>query len=378
MHHFSVVSKAHPRAVAVWWRGNVVQIADTIVDFDIYKSFLQRTLEETETMVLQKILLGVISMEQVENELGFAAITNLSLGDESVHGKGILLDASDPCLFNSDFNKMSEIMAAAGCLGMKYNKQDIPVYNKKKSLKWLQDVDQALETVMALCHILQGPPGRMSEEAALSLTNTHETRHALFWDPLEGTGGFRSGYHKGAYITGDHKHILRLLPRRIFRLLYILVRLVRPLDFVLVCDFVVSEDRRQSVMDAYRKNIFASMGRGWDANYRHVVLARFFKNGLDINMGTRLYRHFAVAVQRRFPPTKTSEAQVQSRLGAVADIMTGHTTTVAEMHYAMEARPIIGRVAEEEFKSVCKHWHRLHEMVTGSQESGEVQVPVVN
>jgi hypothetical protein len=118
-----------------------------------------------------------------------------------------------------------------------------------------------------------------------------------------GTGGFRSGYQKDSHITGDHKHILCLVPYVVFWLLYILIRVLRPIELLVIQDIYISADKQQQTFDAYSQQIFASMGRGWDDNMMRKALEKFFEKGLGVQMGVRVFRHFAVAVQRDFPQT---------------------------------------------------------------------------
>lgn len=111
-------------------------------------------------------------------------------------------------------------------LGISVSNQGSVQFGLKESLQWLNDIDKSVSLLMPLCHVLDGPPGKMTEQAALHVTNTELTTRAVVFERQAGTGGLRSGYHKGAHITGDHKDILRLLPYRVWVLLYILIRIV--------------------------------------------------------------------------------------------------------------------------------------------------------
>jgi hypothetical protein len=117
--------------------------------------------------------------------------------------------------------------------------------------------------------------------------------------------------------------------------------------------------------------IFASMGRGWDDNMMRKALEKFFEKGLGVQMGVRVFRHFAVAVQREFPQTnygiyKTTGQSDERRLAILADFMAGHTTQI-EQHYARTASVVVGNITKTDFIRICQDWHTLHGFSTKCQ-----------
>jgi hypothetical protein len=171
----------------------------------------------------------------------------------------------------------------------------------------------------------------------------------------------------------DYKHILRLIPYRVFTLLFTLIRIVRPIELLVHYDFLVREDKRQQTYDAYTQNIFASMGRGLDVNRMSSALRLFFQRGLGKKIGVQLYRHFAIAIQRHFPTTNygiySTDNKNEERLALMADMMAGHTTQVAEQHYARTEGVTVGLIRKADYMRVqCKDWHFLHGISTGYEE----------
>jgi hypothetical protein len=252
------------------------------------------------------------------------------------------------------------------------NERGLVQFDFKESLQWLNDNDEAMHLLMPHCHVLEGPPGRMTEEAALHLTNTETTSRGLVFERQAETGGFSSGYHKGMHMTSDQKDILRLVPYCVFALLYMLIRIVRPVELLVLHDFCIQEPKRQETFDAYTQSIYASMGKGWDAIKMSAVLERFFKMGLGVKMGVRLFCHFAIAVQQHFHQTNYSIYDTHPdewRLAIVADLMAGHTTRVAEQNYARENSVVVGMISKSDYIRVCQDWHTLHEFSTRYDEA---------
>jgi hypothetical protein len=376
MHRFSIASKATKRAVSVWWKGNVVEVGDTRIDFTRYKLFLHQSLNHLERHVEEKVLLGVYTLAELENMYNISHLEELSPPDDNEIGNGILLDVRKNTLRNEASIRFFAALKKKGLLGIAIDERGLVQFNLQEGLQWLSDIDKAMHSLMPLCHVLEGPPGRMTEEAAIRLTNTEESSRGLVFEKLAGTGGFRSGYHKNAHVTGDHKDILRLVPYRLFVLLYTLIRVVRPLELQVLFDLQIPAQKRQKVYDDYSQSIFASMGKGWDERQMSEALERFFKTGLDIKMGVQIFRHFAVAVQRHFRQTNYGiyeTAPDERRLALIADLMAGHTTKVAEQYYARESSVVVGIISKSDYVRLCQDWHALHGFSTGHDEEKVVE-----
>ncbi|KAF8870599.1 hypothetical protein BD779DRAFT_1680942 [Infundibulicybe gibba] len=372
MHEFSIASKATPRAVLVWWKDHEITVGDVAINFPKYKAFLHQALSDTEKLVEEKVLLGLFTMGDLEAEFRISRLKELSPEDE-VFGKGILLDGTSKGFDNPQSTTLFTRMLINGVLGLRLDERgDSFSMDIAACLIWLSDINKAMEHLMPLCHVLEGPPGRMTEESLIPLTNTIETSRGVVFEASEGTGGFRSGYHKGSHITGDHKDILRLIPYRIFALLYALIRLVRPIELMVLFEFVIKSEKRQATTNAYRERVFVSNGHAWDPTRMSKAIERFFEKGMGVKMGVRLFRHFAIAVQRHFPSTNYGLYETnkdERRLALVADLMAGHTTKVAEKHYARTESVVIGLVTRLDYIRICKDWHHLHGFSTSLESS---------
>ncbi len=227
-----------------------MEIGDIQLDFPQYKKFLHRTLDHLERHVTEKVLLGVYTLTDLEVMYNISNLKELSPEDDVV-GNGILLDIRDGKLYNQASTTFFAALKKKRLLGITVDERGLVQFDFRESMQWLNDIDKAIHLLMPMCHVLEGPPGRMTEEAAARLTNTEETSRGLVFEKQAKTGGFRSGYHKGMHVTGDQKDILRLVPYRVFALLYTLIRIVRPIELLVLQDFCVPEPKRQETFNAY-------------------------------------------------------------------------------------------------------------------------------
>jgi hypothetical protein len=364
LHKMSVVSRATPRPDMIWWRGDVVTVGDSIsIDVNEYKIFLQKKLNETEKFLEEHVLLGLFKVHELDNACKISKLQDLTQA-EDVLGNGILLDLRNKRFDNPESAQLFLKMLQSGKLDMKQRATGSIKFDKLLGLKWISNIDKALTETQSLCHTTQGPGvGRMTEQALQTPINTLNSSRNVIFENGERTGGFRSGYHKGSFTTGQHKEILRLLPYRVFRLLYILNRIIRPIELAALFDLLIPPENRQATVDAYRERIWASYGRAWTPHRLSENLQRFMQRGMDVKMGARLYRHFAIAVQRHYPATNygryetNSEAQIYAK---AADLMAGHSPEVAEMHYARIGNNVLtSSTLRAAYIRVCKDWHEF-------------------
>lgn len=370
MHLTSVASRSTPRPDFIWWMDQTVKVGDHSVDIDQFINFLSVKIKETEDFVEKSILLGVLTLSEIEEQFAISSIKDPT-GDEDVLGNGVLFDARNNTLDNPESAELFHKMFQKKILGLSQDSNGNLNFDQKKSMVWISDINKALSVVQSLCHITQGPgPGRMSEECIHSPTNTMNGGRNFAFDEQEGTGGFRTGYNKTSFVTDDQKVIFRLLPYSVFRLLYVLIRLVRPIEITVLLDFIVTtQEDRQKLVDAYKERIWASWGQAWSAVDLSRQLQNFMYEGTGAKIGARSYRHLAIAMQRHFPTTSYSRYNTKRdadnrALAQAADLMAGHTTEVAEMYYAREPGITTSPITKAHFVRVSKDWHALLKIPT--------------
>ncbi|KJA12770.1 hypothetical protein HYPSUDRAFT_210138 [Hypholoma sublateritium FD-334 SS-4] len=378
LHKTSVVSKATPRPDMVWWRNDTVMVGEMSVNIAEYKVFLKKKLEETEAFIEQNILLGLFTLQELDKCCKISELKDLS-EKEDVPANGVLLDIRDSNFDNAESDIFFLKMLQEKKLDIQEDASGVLGFGRIPGAKWISDIDKALSDVQVLSHITQGPGvGRMTEQALQSPINTMETSRNVVIDDKERTGGFRAGYHKGAFITGNHKEIFRLLPYRVFRLLLILIRIIRPIELAVLFDLLIKPENRQATVIAYRERIWASYGRAWTPAHLSENLQQFMQLGMGVKMGARVYRHFAIAIQRHYPDTNYGryrtdserESDREAQIHAVAaDFMAGHIPDVADMIYA-RTRDILTRpVLKAAYVRVSKDWHKFLGFSTGPDDS---------
>lgn len=361
LHKMSVVSKATPRPDMIWWHGDVVTVGEISVDVTKYKTFLQKKLNETEKFVEEHVLLDLFKIHELDDICNISKLRDLSQA-EDVLGNGILLDLRNSRFDNPQSAQLFLKMLQSGKLDIKLDTAGSIKFGKLAGLKWISDIDRALSETQSLCHTTQGPGvGRMTEQALQTPINTLNGSRNVIFENGEGTGAFRTGYHKGSFTTGQHKEILRLLPYRVFRLLYVLTRIVRPIELTALFNLLIPPDNRQATVEAYRERIWASYGRAWSPPLLSENLQRFMQRGMGVKMSARPYRHFAIAVQRHYSATNYGRYETDSKaqlFAMAADLMAGHTSEVAEMHYARTDNNVLNSsTLKAAYIRVCKDWH---------------------
>lgn len=136
-------------------------------------------------------------------------------------------------------------------------------FDQELGIQWILDIHSAWMKLQPLCHILQGLPGRMMEESLYNPVNTDQASANVVSKGDYGTGGFSSRYHKGVNMTGRYKHILCLLPHKVFLILYVLVHVIQLIELSVLFQYVVPAEGQQSTADAYKTRVYASLGNAW-------------------------------------------------------------------------------------------------------------------
>jgi len=365
LHLTSVAAKSTPRPDFIWWTENTVKVGNHTVDVDQFTQFLSLKIKEIEEFVEKSILLGTCTLSEIEEKFKVSSLKDPS-GDEDALGNGVLFDARNNTLDNPESAEIFYEMFRKKCLGMTRDSHNNLRFDQNKCITWISNIHKAMSVIQPLCHITQGPgPGRMSEECIHSPTNSMNSARNFAFDEQEGTGGFRSGYNKTSFVTDDQKIVFRLLPYSIFRLLYVLTRLIRPIELTILLEFVsTTQEDRQSLVNTYKERIWASWGQPWSAIDLSRNLQEFMFEGTGCKIGARSYRHLAIAMQRHFPTTSydryNTERDIENRtLALAADLMAGHGIETAEMNYARKSGVTTRAITHAHFVRVSKDWHEL-------------------
>ncbi|RXW19830.1 hypothetical protein EST38_g6025 [Candolleomyces aberdarensis] len=246
------------------------------------------------------------------------------------------------------------------------------VWDSEKGWPWTGRIREATVRLYALTHILQGSPGRSTEENLMQIANTMAGRRHLFAENEIGTLAIFSDYWKGAKAQGRFKEILRVLPYRISRLLFILIRIVRPVERLFIVKSKLATERGQ-IDGIYRSKLWSSGGLEIDARVLGDAVSAFFKR-LDRNekkpfgwiSGLRPYRHLTVAIQRRRLSGGGRYTKDAEKEGVdVGDLQAGRSTGMSIQNYAVLKSfiPADSGVISH-YRAYSMRWHQLFEQST--------------
>ena len=322
---------------------------------DAFTQFLRQQLDELETFVTDKVLFG-ISLESIG--VSCRLTDSMDTGDRTTPGYGPFLAADDTTLDNVDSNKFLRALLKLGEESPTRKVGGSLVWDKGKSDKWSMVCHMALQSAYCLVHTTQGLAGRASEEVLIQWTNEEfgacgnlRIRH--------GTVAIDTSYHKGSLFTGMNKNILRLLPYRLARILHILLRVVRPIELMPILKFrvPVGTENASATVKLYRTRVFVSWGKLWTAAQMSTILKAWFKKGLNIPMGIRMYRHFATCLQRRY--IRYIKHEHPEDIQAAADAQAGRTVQTSEANYAVEKKVHSASKRIRDFELVSAYWHEM-------------------
>ncbi|KAJ2934001.1 hypothetical protein H1R20_g3097, partial [Candolleomyces eurysporus] len=218
----------------------------------------------------------------------------------------------------------------------------------------------------------EGSPGRTTEENLMQIANTVSRRH-LFVESILGTLAIFSNYWKGAKAQGRFKEILRVLPYRISRLLFILIRVVRPVEHLFIMRFE-SLKNQESFTTNYRTKLWASGGHQLGNRVLMDSVALFFKHPdrygnltFEWISGVRPYHHLTVAIQRRLLPGPSRYSPEVAKAGVdIGDLQAGRSDGVSAQNYAVLSSFIpaeSGLISH--YQALSMRWHGLFGQSTG-------------
>lgn len=335
MHGFTHVVKNTIRPSTISWNGNVLTTPKGDIDFETYKLWIHSEVASLESLMEKQVLMGLFTLDDFDSHI--ASIEDK--WDEKTLGHGIIIDEGNEGLDTVLSDCFFKALYKAKKLGVSLDPQGVIRYDKRQAKRYLEFVDQAWELVIVLIHTAgQAGPGRGVEEGLYHLKNTKHTRRHLFYEKSLRTGGLNSNYHKGAIHSGAYKNIFRLLPYQLFRILWVLIQITRPLELTLLLEYVISEEKRTQVTHWYSERVFASGGNQWTSQRLSARLAKWFKYGkLGVEMGIRPYRHFSVAIQRKYLDYGVEEEKPKpTDLIQASNLIFGHKKETADFNYAIE------------------------------------------
>ncbi|KAJ7719882.1 hypothetical protein DFH07DRAFT_784544 [Mycena maculata] len=319
LHEFTSVVLRTPRPYNVQWTDkqheNLILEGHPISKKDYCLGIRQR-LQKLEDFVREKVLFG-IDVGDVRSQLDTLA----EAAAAAIERPPVLSANSENSVVGS--NPQSDVFAAKvlaqGHLALSAG----GALDRGKTMRWREDVRRAFYDTHALVHTTEGLPGRGTEDHVLELRD-------MVYEPV---------YHAFAITpvvrkTQDTKNVIRLLPEAVSVLLYILIRIVRPLECLAHLRFESGTDKRE-LLRLYDTNVWAIGGQQMKSRSLSKNLATWLgaapgMPGFDFRMGIKLYRHFATALDRDLGGLKRDASH------NIGDYQAGRVAATSHRNYAVE------------------------------------------
>lgn len=352
--------KNTPRPSTISWHGDVITIHQQdsnnkpalSIGMAEYKDCLKAALLDAKNFILEKVLMGIFSLDSLDAKMQDICDN----GDKATLGYGIFNKILDE---NKESNKFINTFVDRGYLGSKQDPHGGLLFDRNEVMTWLMGVHLAWSLVFFLVHTTQGPPGRGEEQALYLISNSKNMHRHLVWDNKLGAGGFNSNYHKGALTTGTYKHIRWLVPYRVMRLLFALIKIVCPLELTLGVDHLQALKPKKA-KQTYTEQAWATLERPWTGFQMSTILHQCFQEKIGFRLSLRSYWHFAIAIQDRFLWGAATDLREKAELMEVADLMAGHCSKVADMHYARSNEEgSLPKSIKNDSQRICRAWHLM-------------------
>ncbi|KAJ7065098.1 hypothetical protein B0H15DRAFT_807743 [Mycena belliarum] len=222
-------------------------------------------LQKLEDFVREKVLFG-INVGDVHSQLDTLA----NVAATAIGGPPVLSASSENSVVGS--NPQSDVDLDQG-----------------KTMCWRKDVHHAFYDTHTMVHTTVGLPKCGKEDQVLELRDTlyKPVHHALAITPV-------------VWKTQDTKNVIHLLPKAVLQLLYILIRIVRPLKCIAHLCFKPGTNAHE-LLQLYNSNVWAIGGQQMKGGSLSQNLVTWLCTapgmpGFDFHMGLKLYRHFMTAL----------------------------------------------------------------------------------
>ena len=288
MHDSTAFCLRHSRPYMLQWNQEVLHIQNKyILTKDDFTLWLRDELVSVEKFIEKDGLFG-ISLKKIGIPCELS--DSMDSGDQTTPGYGPFFSAEEKTLDNEDSNKFLRALVDIGERGPVWKVGGHLEWDRTKSNQWLMNIHHAWQKAYCLYHCTPGLGGRGTEDALSQISNEESgsPRHIKI---NKGTCVVNANYHKGTLHTGTFKNIRRVLPYRVALLLFILVRVVRPVELILVLKYWTKsgEENIKATVRLYKLRLFASWGKAWTSDNMSTILMAWFKKGLGIPMGLRMY-----------------------------------------------------------------------------------------
>jgi len=145
-----------------------------------------------------------------------------------------------------------------------------------------------------------------------------------------------------------------MMPNELGYVLAILLRVVRPIEAIVVGKFFTPDNQKSAMKQKYSTRIFITYGKEWDSRRLSALLKAWWKKNMGLPIAMNLHRQFAVGMQRKFVSYPQEDPK-----RAIAQQAFAHGETADEMNYArLHGTPSIPLSRQTLFEAISKDWLR--------------------
>lgn len=376
------------RARVLWLDEKSLMLDHYNIDLDKFRSFVGFQLRSLEDFLREKVLLGH-TLDDLGIKVDFNALDDQGdttspwysplLGNATTFQRenGDVVVLPPVVTGNGDSEKLLEKLITDGKLLFRHGGEFI--WKVGVAETWIDDIHEATCRAYCLTHITQGAGGRVTEEAKMTCSNSRIGRRHLFVTPGHNTLCLFSNYWKGTAKSGTFKEVLRVIPYRVSRLLFILIRLVRPLALSYLGKHRFLGKDREELVTTYNTSMWATLGFSLQSEQIYKIMRRFFtpsdkdeeKSPFDGEFGTRFYRQFFVAVGRKHI-SSSPKYSLNPVMGddSTGDLQAGRTSATSNQNYAIEKCVIPKEPGFlHHYITYSRKWHDFLGIPTDPQEN---------
>jgi len=336
-----IVYNTAPRDIISWPSDNVMMLKGLAINVDQYYEKVRQSLQDTHTHIRERVLFNITTNIK---------IPPTDSQNETTRGHSIF-GPSDRTSDNVDSAAFLGALLKDGKLCWR-GPDNVILWDRPKVDEWLSDIDRSWSDVYCLLHILCLPP-RTSEEIIFQWANSRNGRRHLFI--INRIMALISNYHKGHQVTGLYKQILRLMPNELGLLIVILLRIVRPIETLVVGKFYTPEPQKPTMKTRYASKMFVTYGQEWKSERLSRLLKAWWKKNMNLPIGVNLHRQFSVGLQRRFRPYNTVDPKHKA-----AQLALAHGEIAGDLYYAkVEGDSNIPLTRQALFEEISHDWMAL-------------------
>lgn len=336
--HISSAAQRNAKSIPFmqWKDENTMIFLEHTFGIPQFVDFVDYQLGELENLIQSELMFGC-SLDSLGISCDFTKMNDSA--DVLTPGYSALLNPNQP--LNPDAERFLAYLSRSEHVKLVSVEGKQLMWDTQIVRVWGDKIALAVQRLAVICHILQGAPGRGTEELIMQASNTKSGRRHLFIIPDQGLLVFFSNYWKGSHVAGRFNEVLRVPPYRVSRLIFAIIRIVRPVELMFLSK-ARSKAEKETATEAYFASVWSSKGKHPNSTFILDAAQSFFRLPTEDKTlpfawitGVRMWRHIVVALQRRLFPDFRYTKQVAEAGTQIPDKQAGRTQVTSMQNYAV-------------------------------------------